>query len=257
MKRFWVVVVAILSFLFVNSISIAGKAEKGKVVVEIGDNFLEKKSETRYFFRSTSLVSLTQEHFRDYPPPRSGQRAILSPKGKLYYGKKKTGTGIIFNEVSGEKNILIALIQPADEDIPWEAEKAKEYFQSSKNFFEDPRQHSKVTLSVEMTEWLKSDKTKSELTAANGNSISTIAVSEAVKLADDSVDFTEIDCLFVVVADNDWTFTWAWASIGAGYTQTDDGICDFSYIRMGSDLFSSGSYLIPHELGRSEERRVG
>ena len=70
-------------------------------------------------------------------------------------------------------------------------------------------------------------------------------------MADDSVDFTEIDCLFVVVADNDWTFTWAWASIGAGYTQTDDGICNFSYIRMGSDLFSSGSYLIPHELGHA------
>ena len=46
--------------------------------------------------------------------------------------------------------VLIALIQPSDEDIPWEADKAEEYFQTSKDFFEDPRQHSKVTLSVEV-----------------------------------------------------------------------------------------------------------
>ena len=124
MKRFWVVVtVAVLGFLFVNGIAIAGKAEKGKIVVEIGDNFLEKKSETKYFLQrnDTSLVPLTQEHFRDYPPPRPGQRAILSPKGKLRYSKRPLRPFNI-GKVEGQLNILIALIQPSNEDIPWEAE---------------------------------------------------------------------------------------------------------------------------------------
>ncbi|KKT20729.1 MAG: Esterase, PHB depolymerase family [Parcubacteria group bacterium GW2011_GWB1_43_8] len=248
MKRFWIV--AVLGFLFFSVNAIAGKAEKGKIVVEIGDNFLEKKSEIKYFLqrKDTSLVPLSQEHLRDYPPPRPGQRAILSPKGKLHlspYSKNKASSS------EGEIRILIVLISPADEDTPWEAGEAEGYLESSKNFFEDKRQHSKNTLSIEVKGWLKSEKTKGELTAANGNSVSVVAISEAVKLADDSVDFTEIDCLFVVVADNDWTFTWAWASMGAGYTQTDDGICDFSHIRMGSDLFSSGSYLNPHEFGHA------
>jgi len=253
MKRFWfVIAIAVLGFLFVsNANAIAGKGEKGKIVVEIGDNFLEKKSKTKYFLQrnDTSLVPLTQEHFRDYPPPRPGQRAILSPKGKgkLRYSKRPFNIG----KVKGQLNILIALIQPLNEDVPWEAEKAEEYFQSSKDFFEDPHQHSKVTLSVKMTGWLKSDKTKSDLTDNDENSVSIIAVYEALKLADASVDFTEIDCLFIVVADNDQTFTWAWATLGARYTQTDDGICDFSYISMGSDSFSSDSFLNPHELGHA------
>ena len=72
MKRFWfVIAIAVLGFLFVsNANAIAGKGEKGKIVVEIGDNFLEKKSKTKYFLQrnDTSLVPLTQEHFRDYPP---------------------------------------------------------------------------------------------------------------------------------------------------------------------------------------------
>src|SRR3989339_2055757 len=126
MKRFWIV--AVLGFLFFSVNAIAGKAEKGKIVVEIGDNFLEKKSEIKYFLqrKDTSLVPLSQEHLRDYPPPRPGQRAILSPKGKLHlmpYFKKKASSS------EGEINVLIVLIQPSDEDTPWEAEKAKDYLE--------------------------------------------------------------------------------------------------------------------------------
>src|SRR3989344_5762923 len=197
MKRFWIVA-AVLSCLFVFGDNEIAGAEKGKIVVQIGDNFLEKKSETKYFLqrKDTSLIPLMREHFRDYPPPQSGQRAILSPKGKLYRSKKPLNIG----KVEGELKILIALIQPIDEDTPWEAEKAREYFQSSKNFFEDPRQHSKITLSVEVTGWLKSNKTKSELTNNNfSGALDYSAIEEAISLADDSVDFAQIDCLFIVV----------------------------------------------------------
>jgi len=251
--RFAVVIFTVLSFVSFNNV-IAGKTEKGKIIVEIGDNFLEKKSETKYFLqrKDTSLVPLTREqiHMMDYPPPRPGQRAILSPKGKLHlspYSKTKKQA----SKSSGGIDILIVLIQPSGENIPWEAEKAKEYFQPSKDFFEDKRQHSKATLNLTVVGWKKSDKTKAELTTADGNSVSTITIPEAVKLVDDSVDFTEIDCLFIVVADNDGTFTRAWASTGVGYTQTDDGICDFSYVRMGSDLFSRSPRVNSHELGHA------
>src|SRR3989344_3918688 len=172
MKRFWVVA-AVLSCLFVfgdfGDNEIAG-AEKGKIVVEIGDNFLEKKSETKYFLqrKDTSLVPLTREHLRDYHPPRPGQRAILSPKGKLHLSRNKA-TGITFNKISGKIRVLMVLIQPSDEDTPWEAEKAEEYFQSSKDFFEDPHQHSKVELDLSVFGWVKSQKTKSELTSSTNS----------------------------------------------------------------------------------------
>src|SRR3989338_1051618 len=103
MKRFWIVVtVAVLGFLFFSVNAIAGKSEKGKIVVEIGDNFLEKKSEIKYFLqrKDTTLVPLSQEHLRDYPPPRPGQRAILSPKGKLLLSKKPLNINI--GKVEGE-----------------------------------------------------------------------------------------------------------------------------------------------------------
>ena len=121
MKIFLVIVIAVLGCSFVNEIAFAGKAEKGIVRVEIGDNFLSKKSETKNSFphNNTSLVPLTREHLRDYPPPRPGQRAILSPKGKLYRSKKPLNIG----KVEGEIRVLIVLIQPADEDIPLEKNK--------------------------------------------------------------------------------------------------------------------------------------
>src|SRR3989338_6274840 len=102
MKRFLVIVIAVLGFLFINEIAIAGKAEKGEIVVEIGDNFLEKKSETKYFLqrKDTTLIPLSQEHLRDYPPPRPGQRAILSPRGKLLLSKKPLNINI--GKVEGE-----------------------------------------------------------------------------------------------------------------------------------------------------------
>src|SRR3989344_4135063 len=127
MKRFWIVA-AVLSCLFVFGDNEIAGAEKGKIVVQIGDNFLEKKSETKYFLqrKDTTLIPLSQEHLRDYPPPRPGQRAILSPRGKLLLSKKPLNINI--GKVEGELKILIALIQPVDEDAPWEADKAKEYF---------------------------------------------------------------------------------------------------------------------------------
>ena len=143
MKRFWVVV-AFLGFLFVLNDALAqGKMERGKIVVSIYDDFVNKKSEVKYFLqrKDTTLIPVPMEQLRDFPPPHSGQRAILSPNGKLRYPRNKAG--IPFNKISGEINVLIALIQPSGEDAPWEAEKAVEYFQSSKDFFEDPKQHSK------------------------------------------------------------------------------------------------------------------
>src|SRR3989338_8334608 len=177
--RFAVVIFTVLSFVSFNNV-IAGKTEKGKIIVEIGDDFIEKKSETKYFLqrKDTSLVPLTREqiHMKDYPPPRPGQRAILSPKGKLHLSPDSTSAKVF--KGSGEISVLIILIQPSGENIPWEAKKTKEYSQSSKNFFENKRHHSKNTLSVKTIGWLESKKTKAELTA-NGNSVSTTVIPEA------------------------------------------------------------------------------
>ena len=217
MKTYWIVAVALI-FVFMSGNNAVAGQERGKVVISVGDDLKNKKSEIKYFLqrRDATLVPLTREHSRDYPPLRSGQRAILSPSGKLHYFKNKHG--ITFNKVNGEIRVLIALIQPSDEDAPWEAEKAKEYFQSSKDFFEDPKQHSKVILSVKTVGWIKSQKTKNELTSsANGNFVTSAVISEATELIDDSVNFQEIDCIFVVVADNDWTWSWAWSSAFAAW----------------------------------------
>ena len=251
MKRFWIVVI-VLGFLFLlYGNAIAGKMTRGKVVVSIGDDFVNKKSKTEYFLQrnDTTLIPVSLEQIRDFPPPHSGQRAILSPNGKLRYSKK---TGITFNKISGEIRVLIALIQPSDEEVPWEAEKAVEYFQSSKDFFEDPKQHSKVTLLVKTVGWLKSQKTKSELTSsANSNYFSPYVVSEAISLIDDSVDFKEVDCLFIVVADNDRTWTSAMATLGKINNSTNEGYVKFSNVRIGSDFFSNNSCVNSHELGHA------
>ena len=245
MKGFWIVA-TVLSCLFVFGDNEIAGAEKGKIVVEIGDNFLKKKSEINYYLqrKDTSLVPLTREHLRDYPPPRPGQRAILSPKGKLHRSKKPLNIG----KVEGELKILIALIQPSDENIPWEAEKAEEYFQSSKDFFEDPRQHSKVTLSVEVTGWLKSEKTREEF-GENGVSLKIID-TEVIPLLDDDIDFRRVDCLFAVVADSNRPFSVAWASLGKWWYNTNDGLVNFSCSGLGSYGFSISS-VIAHEAGHA------
>lgn len=253
MKNIGIIVVVILGLLSSAATIAQAEMEKGEIVVSVGDNFVNKKSEIKYFLQrsDTTLVPVSLEHIGNSPPPQQGQRAILSPSGKLHYPRQKA-TGMKFNKVSGKIRVLIALIQPSDENAPWEAEKAKEYFQSSKDFFEDPHQHSKVNLSVEVVGWLKSAKTKGEMSSnANSNFLDYSVIDEAINLTDDSVDYQEVDCLFIVVADNNWTWTGAWASIGKSAYSTDDGYCQFSDIRMGSDLFSSGSYLNSHELGHA------
>ena len=138
MKRCGIIAVALV-FIFLFGNKAIAKQEKGKIVVSIGDDFVNKKSEVKYSLqrRDTALIPLTQEHLRDYPPPRPGQRAILSPNGKLHYSSKYISTKRerLRSSDGGKKEIsvLIVLIQPSDEDIPWEAEKATEYFQSSKD----------------------------------------------------------------------------------------------------------------------------
>lgn len=254
MKKFDFVIVVLILSLIISSNLIAqeeqGKMVRGKIVTLVSDNFLEKKSEIKYFLQrkdTTLLVPL--ENIGD-SPPRSGQRAILSPNGKLHYSKNKTG--ITVNKISGKLNVLIALIQPSDEEIPWNAEKAEEYFQSSKDFFEDQRQHSKIELSVKVVGWVKSEKTKSELTDSNnGHRLSNQIVDEAIKLTDDSVDYSEIDCLFIVVADINMTWTWASALASKATILTNDGYCQFSNARMSSAAFDSNSYIISHELGHA------
>ena len=255
MKIFWIIVFASV-FVFLGNNAVAGQ-ERGKIVVQIGDNLLEKKSKTEYFLqrRDTTLVPVPMESIRG-SPPRPGQRAVLSPGGKLRYSKNKHGITFRKTSINGGKKeeirVLIALIQPSDEDIPWDAEKATEYFQSSKDFFEDPKQHSKVTLSVKTVGWLKSEKTKEELTNNSfSGALDYSVIEEAISLADDSVDFAQIDCLFVVVADNDWKWGWGWASIGEYAHSTDNNYYQFSDVRVGSDFFSSGSYLNSHELGHA------
>ena len=68
---------------------------------------------------------------------------------------------------------------------------------------------------------------------------------------DNSTDFSKVDCLFIVVADNNWTWTWAWATIGKTSYSTNDGVCEFSFVGMGSDVFTSGSYVNSHEGGHA------
>lgn len=246
MKNIGIIIVVILGLLSSAATIAQAEMEKGKIVVSIGDDFKNKKSEIKYFLQRQDMT-LIPVSIGD-TPPRSGQKAILSPNGKLRYSRQKATD----NKVSGEKKVLIALVQPSDEEIPWEAEEATGYFQSSKDFFEDPHQHSKVTISVEVIGWLKSQKTKSELTDSdNSGALGSSTINEAINLVDSSLDFSKIDCLFVVVADTSWTWTWGWASIGKSAYSTDDGYCQFSDIRMGSDLFSSGSYINSHELGHA------
>ena len=260
MKKSWIIVVALV-FVFLSSNNAIAKQERGKIVATIYDDFVNKKSEIKYFLqrKDTALIPLAKEHFRDYHPPQSGQRAILSPNGKLHYSRK--ATGITFNKVEGEIRILIALIQPKDEDTPWEAEKATEYFQSSKDFFEDPRQHSKVTLSVEVVGWLKSQKSKSDFTYTYKN-IKMIdgvaAMQEIIKLTDDYVDYNEIDCLFIVMADNDNTLaSYATASLGTfqigdgSNIGTNDGVSFLSSVDMSSGIFPNNPATISHELGHA------
>ena len=249
MKGFWIVA-TVLSCLFVFGDNEIAGAEKGEIVVEIGDNFLKKKSEINYYLqrKDTSLVPLTREHLRDYPPPRPGQRAILSPKGKLYRSKKPKKT-LNLGKVEGEIRVLIALIQPANEDIPWERDKALEYIEPLQNFFKDLRQHSKVTLlSVEMIGWLKSEKTREEF-GGDGVSLKIID-TEVIPLLDDDIDFRQVDCLFVVVADSNRSFSIAWASIGKWGYNTNDGLVNFSCSGLGSYGFSFSS-VVAHEAGHA------
>jgi len=169
----------------------------------------------------------------------------------LGYSRNKA-TGITFNKISGKIRVLIVLIQPSDEDTPWEAGEAEGYFKSSKDFFEDPHQHSKVELELSVFGWVKSQKTKSELsTSADNRFLSSLVKSEAIALTDYSINYQEVDCLFIVVADNDWTWMGAWAPIGKpGYT-TNDGYCQFSNVRIGSDFFSNDSQATSHEIGHA------
>lgn len=260
MKKFGFVVFAVvLSVLFVvfNNAIAREKVERGEIVAITYDDFLNKKSEVKYFFqrKDSSLVPL--EDIGD-SPPRPGQRATLSPNGKLHYSRNKASAGITFNRISGKKNILIALIQPSDEEIPWEAEEAEKYFQSSKNFFEDPCQHSDIELLIDIVGWKKSQKTKDELTNKTGDGFlnAFVTINEAIKLTDDDVDYSNVDCLFVVVADNNWTWTGAMASTGKSTNLTNDGYCRFSIIRMGSKVFSSSPYTNSHELGHAVLERT-
>lgn len=252
MKKFGNIVV--LSFLFVLVVLYVGSnnaisgAERGRIVTTVYDDFANKKSKTEYFFQKKDLSLVLLEHIGN-SPPRPGQKAILSPNGKLRYSKNKTG--IILNKVSGKINVMIALIQPSDEDTPWEAEKAKEYFQSSKNFFEDSRQHSKIELSIETVGWLKSKKTKSELTSSSGRLGP--AYDEAINLTDDFINYNEVDCLFIVVAEDslNWTWSMAGSSIGESERQTNDKGSSFSNVLIGSGFFSSSPSAISHELGHA------
>lgn len=256
MKRFGIVVI-VISFisLFSSRDLFAEKQEmvRGKIVISVGCDFKNGKSKMEYFLQKKDSTLIPLQNIGS-SPPRAGQRAILSPSGKLRYlrsHREKSGkSDITINEVSGTINVLIVLLQPSDEEIPWDAEKAEEYFQNSKEFIEDARQHSKVELSVEVKGWVKSEKTKSELAKENCSSCpSYLARWEAIELIDDSVNFNDVDCLITVVADNDGKFTSAWASIGiGGFHSTDDGDCEFSSVQIGSNTFKINERVISHEL---------
>lgn len=268
MKRFGFVVLIVVLSLFISSNLVAlENTQRGKIVVITYDDFANKKSKIEYFLqlKDATLVPIPAERIGDFPP-RSGQRAILSPNGKLHYSKNKAG--IISNEVSGKINVLIALIQPSDEIVPWEAEKAEEYFQSTKDFIEDARQHSKVTLSVEATRWLKSTKPQKDFLDNDGEINYSFVVKEAISLTDKDTDFGKIDCLFVVVADSNEALPGALASLGDFSFNTNDGYFQFSYAIVGSKRFvnfpSTNSheichalFALPHEAGANTTQENG
>src|SRR3989338_2716374 len=99
-----------------------------------------------------------------------------------------------------------------------------------------------------MIGWLKSAKTREEF-GGDGVTLNIID-TEVIPLVDDDIDFRQVDCLFVVVADSNRQFSMAWASLGKWGFNTNEGLVNFSISALGSYGFSIDS-VVAHEAGHA------
>lgn len=263
MKELFAVIFIVLFLVSFNSLGLASsssslvtKATKGEIEVIVSDKIalneenmpIIKESKIEYFLiRDTNRIPLILPC--DSPPPYPGQKAKIFPDGALKYYDPKFMPA---EKVIGEKKIAVALIKPSGENPSNSKQDVEKILETTKEFLESSHQHSKITVPIQSAEdWEESEKTIDEYRDEESHHEMNRdqMLEDAIKSLDDSVNFKEIDCLFIIIADESRPFKWSSSTLGYdGERTTADGICKFGIVYTGvRNLMSKG--LASHELG--------